>query len=158
MAFLIRFLLRNLKGYRYLIIIIFIVTFIQVEAGLLTVFVIKDIINVVVPPNPKVAGSSTNQNPGPPFSNILNLINPVGPGQQHAVGITVTVLIATFIVLGLLDALFTYLQMFLTSFIAQNLSARLRKKLFDQLQRLSLDCPSNKKKGNLVHRITADMP
>jgi ATP-binding cassette, subfamily B, bacterial len=157
MAFLIRFLLRNLKGYRYLIIIIFIVTFFQVQAGLLTVFVLKDIINVVVPPNPKVAGSSTNQNPGPPFSNILNLINPVGPGQQHAVGITVTVLIATFIVLGLLDALFTYLQMFLTSFIAQNLSARLRKKLFDQLQRLSLDWHSKQKKGDLVQRITGDI-
>jgi ATP-binding cassette, subfamily B, bacterial len=157
MAFLFRFLLRNLKGYRLLFVIIFITTFLEVQASLLTVVVLKDIINEVVPPNPKVAGSSANQNPGPPFSNILNLINPVGPGHQHAVGTTVTFLIVTFVLLGLLDALFTYLQMLLTSRIALNLSARLRKKLFDQLQRLSLDWHGKQKKGDLVQRITGDI-
>ncbi len=50
MAFLIRFVFRNLKGYRFLFVIIFITTFLQVQTALLTVFVLKDILNVVAPP------------------------------------------------------------------------------------------------------------
>jgi ABC-type multidrug transport system fused ATPase/permease subunit len=120
----------------------------EVQASLWTVVVLKDIINVVVLPN---------QNPDPPFNIILNFFDPVGPGHQHTVGTTVTFLIVTFMLLGLLDALFTYLQMLLTSRIALNLSARLRKKLFDQLQRLSLDWHGKQKKGDLVQRITGDI-
>ncbi len=69
----------------------------------------------------------------------------------------VTFLIIELVVLGLLDAGFIYLQLFLTSRVAQNLSARLRKKLFDQLQRLSLDWHGKQKKGDLVQRITGDI-
>ncbi len=152
MAFLIRFVFRNLKGYRFLFVIIFITTFLQVQTALLTVFVLKDILNVVAPPP-----HTPPQYPGPPLSNILNIMDPVARGHQHAIGPTVTLLILTFVVLGLLNALFTYLQMFLTSRISQNLSARLREKLFDQLQRLSLDWHGKQKKGDLVQRITGDI-
>ena len=41
--------------------------------------------------------------------------------------------------------------------LPRNLSARLRKTLFDQLQRLSLDWHGKQKKGDLVQRITGDI-
>lgn len=148
MGFLIRFLFRNLKGYRFLIFFIFIVTLLEVLATANNLVIIKDIINALGnPPTP----------PSFPFNYLLNLFNPVGPGQQHATTTTITFLIIMLVTVGLLDSLLTYLQLFLVSRISQNLSARLRKKLFDQLQRLSLDWHGKQKKGDLVQRITGDI-
>ncbi len=148
MGFLIRFLFRNLKGYRILIFFIFIVTLLEVLATANNLVIIKDIINALGnPPTP----------PSFPYNNLLNLFNPVGPGQHHATTTTITFLIIMLVAVGLLDSLLTYLQLFLVSRISQNLSARLRKKLFDQLQRLSLDWHGKQKKGDLVQRITGDI-
>ncbi len=148
MAFLIRFLIRNLKGYRFLLIFIFIVTFLEVLATANNLVVIKDIFNALGTPPLE---------PSPPFNNLFNVFYPVGAGQHHSTTTTITFLIIMLVVLGLLDSLLTYLQLFLVSRISQNLSARLRKKLFDQLQRLSLDWHGKQKKGDLVQRITGDI-
>ncbi|HEX9134447.1 MAG TPA: ABC transporter transmembrane domain-containing protein [Ktedonobacteraceae bacterium] len=148
MAFLIRFLFRNLKGYRFLVIFIFIVTFLEVLATANNLVIIKDIINSLG--KPPIA-------PSFPFNYFLNLFNPVGQGQQHSTTTTITFLIIMLVAVGLLDSLLTYFQLFLVSRISQNLSARLRKKLFDQLQRLSLDWHGKQKKGDLVQRITGDI-
>jgi ATP-binding cassette subfamily B protein len=148
MAFLIRFLFRNLKGYRFLLIFIFIVTFLEVLATANNLVVIKDIFNALATPPIQ---------PSFPFNYLLNLFSPVGAGQHQSTTTTITFLIIMLVVLGLLDSLLTYLQLFLVSRISQNLSARLRKKLFDQLQRLSLDWHGKQKKGDLVQRITGDI-
>ena len=58
---------------------------------------------------------------------------------------------------GILSALLVYFELYLTSCVAQNLTARLRRKLFDHLQRLSLDWHGKQKKGDLVQRITGDI-
>jgi ABC-type multidrug transport system fused ATPase/permease subunit len=148
MTFLLRFLFRNLKGYRFLIFLIFIVTLLEVLATANNLVVIKDIFNALgTPPKP----------PSFPYNLLLDRFDPVAPGQQHSTATTITFLIFMLVVLGLLDSALTYLQLFLTSRISQNLSARLRKKLFDQLQRLSLDWHGKQKKGDLVQRITGDI-
>ena len=56
-----------------------------------------------------------------------------------------------------LSALLVYLDLYLASYIAQNLSARLRKQLFEHLQRISLDWHGKQKKGDLVQRITSNI-
>src|SRR5229473_5085701 len=61
------------------------------------------------------------------------------------------------VVLGLLSAVLSYVQLFLASFIGQNLTARLRKQLFGHLERLSLDWHGKQKKGDLVQRITGNI-
>ena len=61
------------------------------------------------------------------------------------------------ILFGLISALLAYIVLYLASFIAQNLTVRLRRQLFEHLQRLSLDWHGKQKKGDLVQRVTGDI-
>jgi ATP-binding cassette subfamily B protein len=154
MLFLIRFLFRNLGGYRFLVFLIFVATIFEVLASSYGIVVFKDIVNVLSPPLHTTPGvPPPSKEPSPPSNLILNLFSPA----PHSSATIVTYLLIVFVVLGLLDAILIYFQLFLTSRVAQNLSARLRKKLFDQLQRLSLDWHGKQKKGDLVQRITGDI-
>jgi ABC-type multidrug transport system fused ATPase/permease subunit len=60
-------------------------------------------------------------------------------------------------IFGTLSALLVYLELFLATFVAQNLGARLREQLFDHLQRLSMDWHEKQKKGDLVQRVTGNI-
>jgi ABC-type multidrug transport system fused ATPase/permease subunit len=154
MAFLFRFLWRNLKGYRFLVMFIFVATIFEVLASSYGIVVFKDIVNVLtLPPHTTPGVPPPSKEPSVPLNLVLNLYSPA----PHSNTTIVTFLIIVLVVLGLLDAGLIYFQLFLTSRVAQNLSARLRKKLFDQLQRLSLDWHGKQKKGDLVQRITGDI-
>src|SRR6516225_1996863 len=61
------------------------------------------------------------------------------------------------LILSIVSALLAYIGLYLASFIAQNLSARLRNQLFEHLQRLSLDWHGKQKKGDLVQRVTGNI-
>ncbi len=149
MVFLTRFLLRNLKGLRYLIVFSILAAIFGVSAALLLPVFIKYIVDKIAPPH---------QDPGGPLDSILNIFNPLAPGQHQHDAVAVLVFLGVMYVLfALIAAAMTYVQKFLASFIAQNLSASLRKSLFDQLQRLSLDWHGRQKKGDLVQRITGDI-
>jgi ABC-type multidrug transport system fused ATPase/permease subunit len=148
MVFLARFLYGNLKGYRLLVVGAFAATILEVIVAGQVAFVTKFIIDKATPPH---------TDPGGIYTIILNLFNPVASGQSHAIFTTITFLLITLVVLGLFDSLFTYAQQFLASYIAQHLTARLRQKLFDHLQRLSLDWHGKQKKGDLVQRVTGDI-
>src|SRR3989442_10162959 len=58
---------------------------------------------------------------------------------------------------GTLSAVLAYLDLYLAAFIAQNLTARLRRQLFEHLERLSLDWHGKQKKGDLVQRVTGNI-
>jgi ABC-type multidrug transport system fused ATPase/permease subunit len=148
MVFLARFLYGNLKGYRLLVVGAFAATILEVIVAGQVAFVTKFIIDKATPPH---------TDPGGIYTAILNLFKPVAAGQSHEIFTTITFLLITLVVLGLLDSLFTYAQQFLASYIAQHLTARLRQKLFDHLQRLSLDWHGKQKKGDLVQRVTGDI-
>ncbi len=148
MAFLGRFLFTNLKGYRLLIVVAFVVTFLEVVISLQIPVITKDLIDKVAPPNTDPSGV---------YLYVINLFNPIPPGQKHNVGVVVVILMSLLVVVGAVAGLLTYALQYLASFLGQNLSARLRKKLFDQLQRLSLDWHGKQKKGDLVQRITGDI-
>jgi ABC-type multidrug transport system fused ATPase/permease subunit/sulfur carrier protein ThiS len=150
--FLVHFLYRNLKGYRLLVVLAFIVTIVDVVVELQVPLVTKFIIDKATNPKQDPTVSSAGV-----YNGILNLFSPAPAGHPHDAIAMIIFFIVALVILGILDGVFNYMQQFLASYIAQNLSARLRQILFDQLQRLSLDWHGKQKKGDLVQRVTGDI-
>ena len=160
-----RFLFRNLKGYRFLVVIAVLMTFAQVGADILLALPILWISNKI---QSSLNSVTTIKNPNPPAF-LDPLISPfnrfASPQDQviaaaHGVPTTIGVIffsVATLLVLSIVSALLAYIGLYLASFIAQNLTARLRRQLFEHLQRLSLDWHGKQKKGDLVQRVTGDI-
>jgi ATP-binding cassette, subfamily B, bacterial len=159
------FLFRNLKGYRFLVLIAVLMTFAQVGADILLALPILWISNKI---QSSLNPINTIKNPNPPAF-LDPLISPfnrfASPHDQavalaHGVPTTIGVIffsVSALLVLSIVSALLAYIGLFLASFIAQNLTARLRRQLFEHLQRLSLDWHGKQKKGDLVQRVTGDI-
>src|SRR5579875_3701805 len=180
-----KFLYRNLKGLRFLVVLAMLVTVAQVGANILTALPLKYIPS-------KVSNPGNDPACGAPFLNPIldrfdipqidpSLIDPVthqpvppsitqcpvpstdaaaaaNPVLTHHSTLGVIVFsVLMLIVFGSLSALLGYIDLFLAAYIAQNLTARLRNQLFDHLQRLSLDWHGKQKKGDLVQRITGNI-
>lgn len=154
------FLFRNLKGYRFLVVIAVAMTFAQVGSDILLGLPILYISNKIqFPLNPA-------KNP-PAFLNpLISPFNRFASSQDqaiaalHGVQTTIGVIlfsVAMLLILSILSAFLAYIGLYLASFIAQNLTARLRRQLFEHLQRLSLDWHGKQKKGDLVQRVTGDI-
>ena len=147
---MVRFLFRHLKGYRFLVVVAVALTFAQVGASLLVAFPLKFVLDKLV----------NHRDPHFPSAGlVLGLFDPLAPspgGAHSALGI---ILFATtlLVVLGLLSAGASYAQLYLGAFIGQNLSARLRQKLFDHLQHLSLSWHGQQKTGDLVQRLIGNV-
>ncbi|HET9919824.1 MAG TPA: ABC transporter transmembrane domain-containing protein [Ktedonobacteraceae bacterium] len=171
---LFKFLFRNSKGYRLLVLITFLVTAAQVGSDIAAAMPIKFITSKV---------SNSAQDPACTFSFLdgpLDLFDqPFDGGKQpkslpcpgsgshtkgaqqpsyhHSISGVIVFSVLTLIVFTTLSALLTFIALFLVSVIAQNLSARLQKQLFEHLQRLSLDWHGKQKKGDLVQRVTGNI-
>jgi len=186
MVFLAKFLHRNLKGYRFLVILAILVAFAQVGSDLLAAMPLKFIPSKVNNPgsdpactfpfldpvlsffdtpllDPSLRPTQPNQPPGQPppapcpaTSTDQNSVANPRITQHSTIGVIVfSLLMLT--VFGLLSALLVYIDLYLATFIAQNLSARLRENLFDHLQRITLDWHDKQKKGDLVQRLTGNI-
>lgn len=186
MLFLFKFLHRSLKGYRFLVVIAMLVTFAQVGCDLLAAMPLKFIPSKVNNPgsdpactfpflngvlslfdtpllDPSLRPLAPNQPPGQPPpapcpatpSDSNSVLHPMIV-QHSTIGVIVFSLIML-AVFGLLSALLVYVELFLATYIAQRLSARLREELFDHLQRISLDWHDKQKKGDLVQRVTGNI-
>ena len=184
---LFKFLYRNLKGYRFLVVIAILVTFMQVGCDIMTAFPLKFVPSKVSNPradpactfpildewhildlfdnpiiDPSLRNPVTHQLVPPP-----TLQCPVSQTDRyavahpiythHSVNGVIAFSVLMLIVFGLLDAMLAYLDLYLAAFIAQNLTARLRNQLFEHLQRLSLDWHGKQKKGDLVQRVTGNI-
>lgn len=180
---LFKFLFRNLKGYRSLVLIAILVTVLQVGSDICTAFPLKFIPS-------KVSNSGNDPSCTFPFLNpILDKFDiplfdpslqldktqpPVQPGitqcpispsdpnpqlvtSHHSVNGVIVFSVLMLIVFGTLSALLAYLDLYLAAYIAQNLTARMRNQLFEHLQRLSLDWHGKQKKGDLVQRVTGNI-
>lgn len=186
MIFLAKFLYRNLKGFRFLVILAILVAFAQVGSDLLAAMPLKFIPSKVNNPgsdpactfpfldpvltvfdtpllDPSLRPTQPNQPPSQPppapcpaTSTDPNAVTHPRITQHSTIGVIVFSLIML-AVFGLLSAFLVYIELFLATFIAQNLSARLRGNLFDHLQRLSLDWHDKQKKGDLVQRVTGNI-
>lgn len=181
---LFKFLFRNLKGYRLLVLLAIFITVLQVGSDITAAFPLKFIPSKVSNSGNDPACDFPFLNPIldkfdiPLFDRTLAPLTPGGPNQvpgitpcpispsdsnpvtvftHHSVNGVIVFSILLLIVFGILSAFLAYLDLYIASFIAQNLTARLRNRLFDHLQRLSLDWHGKQKKGDLVQRVTGNI-
>jgi ABC-type multidrug transport system fused ATPase/permease subunit len=147
---MVRFLFRHLKGYRFLVVVAIALTFAQVGASLLVAFPLKFILDKLV----------NHKDPHFPFAGIvLGVFDQLAPspgGHHSAIAIIIFAAILL-VALGLVSAGSSYVQLYLAVFIGQNLSARLRRQLFDHLQHLSLSWHGQQKTGDLVQRLIGNV-
>lgn len=181
---LFKFLFRNLKGYRKFVVIAIIVTILEVGCTIAAAFPLKFIpgkvtnagndpacifpfLNPILDKfdTPLIDPSLAPLTPGgPPQAPGLTPC-PVSPSDPNPVLITthhstngVIVFSALMIIFfGTIAAILGFLDLYLATYIAQNLTARLRNQLFEHLQRLSLDWHGKQKKGDLVQRVTGNI-
>src|SRR5712692_2849067 len=181
---LVKFLFRNLKGYRLLILLAIIITILQVGSDIAAAFPLKFIPSKVqnAGNDPSCTFSFLNPildifdtplldpalaplAPGQPVQTPGITPCPISPSNTNAIVIyshhsTIGVIVFSVLMLllfGTLSAMLAFLDLYLAAFIAQNLTARLRIQLFEHLQRLSLDWHGKQKKGDLVQRVTGNI-
>jgi ATP-binding cassette subfamily B protein len=177
------FLYRNMKGLRGLVVLAMLVTVLQVSCEIFAAFPLKFIPSKVqntgndpaclfpflspieswfdipqidsdLQPDPRFAPGVPPEaqcpvDPNDPQGRIVTV-------QHSTIGVIVFSLLLL-IIFGLLSALFAFLALYLAVHIGQQLTARLRNRLFDHLQRLSLDWHGKQKKGDLVQRVTGNI-
>jgi len=183
-VFLFQFLSRNLKGYRWLVVLAVLVSITEVACTLGAAFPIKFITSKVgsqgndpscefsflgtnyqtgilgwfdkpaIDPSLKIGPAPLTQCPATP-GNQDSILHPIL--TQHSVIGVIVFSIVLLLVLSIISAILGYLDLYIASFIAQNLSARLRITLFEHLQRISLDWHGKQKKGDLIQRITSNI-
>jgi ATP-binding cassette subfamily B protein len=189
--FLVKFLNRSLKGYRFLIVLAIVVAITQVSCDIIALQPLKWIPSKAQNPGNDPACTfhflgvndkpglldlfdipaldpSLNPPPGghqalpPPTSPCpVNLADPrtlVFPDTTHHSVIGVIIFsVIVLVVFATMSALLVFVDLYLAAYIAQGLSSRLRKQLFEHLQRISLDWHGKQKKGDLVQRITGNI-
>jgi ATP-binding cassette, subfamily B, bacterial len=177
------FLFRNMKGLRGLVVLALIVTVLQVSCDIFAAFPLKFIPSKVqntgndpaclfpflgpieswfdipqidpdLQPDPRFAPGVPPEaqcpvDPNDPRGRIVTV-------QHSTIGVIVFSLLLL-VIFGLLSALFAFLALYLAAHIGQQLTARLRNRLFEHLQRLSLDWHGRQKKGDLVQRVTGNI-
>jgi ABC-type multidrug transport system fused ATPase/permease subunit/pSer/pThr/pTyr-binding forkhead associated (FHA) protein len=155
MAFLFRFLYRNLRGFRPLVLLAILVSFANVAVEILAALPLKYIPAKLQDP------ASPQNDPDAIWGGCVSFFDRLAGGKSPAATHTLLGVIlfsaALLIVATLLDALLGYIQLYLAAFIGHNLTSRLRKRLFEQIQRLSLDWHGKQKKGDLVQRVTGNI-
>ncbi len=153
--FLGRFLYRNLKGYRFFIVIAITMTFLQVASDIIVALPLKYIPDKL----------QNHMNPPAYLNGLISYFDRfdtseqarhLAAGDHTALGVILFSALIL-VVFALVSAALAYTQLFLAAFIAQNLTARLRKTLFEQIQRLSLDWHGKQKKGDIVQRVTGNI-
>lgn len=161
---MVRFLSRNMKGYRFLVVIAVVLTVAQVGSDILLGFSIKFISDKIQHPNTPVPNHTIDPpaflngliSPFDRFATGADAILANASGKHTAIGV-ILFSVVMLLILSVLSAILAFIALYLASFIAQNLTARLRKHLFEHLQRLSLDWHGKQKKGDLVQRVTGDI-
>lgn len=141
----VRFLFRNLAGYRFLVVIAIIMTIAQVGADILSAYPLKFITDKLTP------GHKDPTFPG------VNSLLPIFERFGDRTNAVIMLSIAIMLVLGVISGIMSLVEIFLATFIAKNLTARLSKRLFDHLQRLPVEWHSQNEQGDLVQRITGNM-
>ncbi len=148
-----RFLYNNLAGYRGLVLVGIAMTVAQVISDLLVAFPLKFILDKVV----------NHRDPSFPFADAL--VGPFdhlssaassAPGHHTEVGV-IAFSSVLLVACGLLSASLTYGALNIAARVGTSSSARLRSRLFDHLQHLSLDWHGRQRTGDLVQRLTTNI-
>jgi len=149
-----RFLFRNLRGYRALVVIAVVLTFLDVGSSILGAFPLKFMLDKIVhhqDPNVGFLDGFLGRFDQIGTRNALN--NSEVHTQLGVIAFALTMLIA----LGLIGAGVAYAQQFIAAFVGTRLSARLRKRVFDHIQHLPLHWHERQRTGDIVNRITSNV-
>lgn len=157
---MIGFLWRNLKGYRWMVFVAMLMAILQVVATLLAAFPMKFILDKLTLPAPKALTA-----PGIAFLDpLIRVFDNIGGGfsanqpiNVHSATGVIVFSVVLITALGIATAILQYFELLLAAHVGVNLTARLRKKLFSHLERLSLDWHGKQKKGDLVQRVTSNI-
>ena len=149
-----RFLFRNLRGHRSIVAVAVAMTFIQVGADILVAFPLKFILDKIVhhtdPVVPLVGGLLSRLDP-------LGTRNGLNDSEIHTQMGVIAFSTLMLLSLSLLSAVLSYVQVLIAARVGQNLSARLRTRLFEHMQHLSLEWHGRQRTGDLVQRITGNI-
>jgi ABC-type multidrug transport system fused ATPase/permease subunit len=149
-----RFLYTHLAGQRARVAVAIALTFGLVSTDILTAFPLKFILDKV----------AHHQDPAFPLAGaVLDRLDGLGGRDEllateaHTQLAVIALAGAMFLVLSLLNALMTHLQLRIAATTAQNLGRRLRTGVFAHLERLPLDWHGRQRTGDLVQRITGNV-
>ena len=149
-----RFLITHLRGQRLRVSVAVAMTFGLVATDILSAFPLKFILDKV----------AHHQDPTIPFAGgLLGRLDSLGgrdellPAEVHTQMAVIVFSGAMFLVLSVLNALMTHLQLRIAASTAQNLGRRLRTTVFAHLARLPLDWHGRQRTGDLVQRITGNV-
>nr|HET6902367.1 ABC transporter transmembrane domain-containing protein [Ktedonobacteraceae bacterium] len=149
---LISFLFRNLKGYRFWIGIAFLLTIVQVGSDILIAFPFKFILDKIVShKDPALPGGILD------FFDRWGATTGLGRGEGHSLIGVILLAVSLLVVLNFVSAVATYAQNSVASIVGKNLTEWLRKELFAQIQRLTLDWHNKQKKGEIIQRLIGDI-
>ena len=149
-----RFLFVNLGGQRRRVTVAILMTFGLVSTDILSAFPLKFILDKV----------AHHQDPAIPFAGVLLTPFDALGGHDELTATEVHTQLGViafagimFLVLSLLNALMTHLQLRIAASTAQNLGRHLRTRVFAHLARLPLDWHGRQRTGDLVQRITGNV-
>jgi ABC-type multidrug transport system fused ATPase/permease subunit len=142
-----------MQGYRLTLLLSLVMAVVQVGSEILAAFPLKFILDKVV----------DHIEPGWPWDlgiaqfDGLGTRNGLSHSEAHTVLAVIAFSAAMIIILGLLAALASHVQLYAAVLVGQNVSAQLRRKGFGHVLRLSLDWHGLKKSGDLVQRLTGNV-
>jgi ATP-binding cassette, subfamily B, bacterial len=149
-----RFLATYLRGRRLLVAVAIAMTFVQAGADVLIAFPLKFILDKIVhhlDPTMPVLSTLVAYLDRYGTRNALNLSE---VHTQFSVIVGSSIML---VMLGLTSALMSYGQMLIAASVGQHLSARVKNRLFDHLQRLPLSWHARNRTGDIVQRLTSNV-
>jgi ABC-type multidrug transport system fused ATPase/permease subunit len=149
-----RFLYRNLQGRRLIVSVAIALTFAAVASELLLAFPLKYILDKIVhhrDPVVPVFGSLISH-----FDRLgtRNGLNDTEVHTQLGVILFAGTMLLT---LGVIGAVVSYIQLAIAASVGPDLGARLRNRLFEHLEHLSLDWHGRHRVGDIVQRISGNI-
>jgi ABC-type multidrug transport system fused ATPase/permease subunit len=149
-----RFLYRNLKGRRLIVSVAIALTFAAVASELLLAFPLKYILDKIVhhrDPVIPVFGSLITH-----FDHLgtRNGLNDTETHTQLGVILFAGTMLLT---LGAIGAVVSFIQLAIAASVGPDLGARLRNRLFEHLEHLSLEWHGRQRVGDIVQRISGNI-
>ena len=149
-----RFLYRNLQGRRLIVSVAIALTFVAVASELLLAFPLKYILDKIVhhrDPVIPVFGSLITH-----FDHLgtRNGLNDTETHTQLGVILFAGTMLIT---LGVIGAVVSFIQLAIAASVGPDLGARLRNRLFEHLEHLSLEWHGRQRVGDIVQRISGNI-
>src|SRR5436853_1993826 len=149
-----RFLYSHMKGRRLMVAVAIVLTFVAVRSDILMAFPLKFILDKIIhhkdPVIPVVGGLITRLDRYGTRNGLNDLEAPTQLGVIIFAG-------AMALVLGIIGAVVSFVQLAIASFVAQDLGSKLRNRVFVHLEHVSLDWHGRQRVGDIVQRITGNV-